>query len=523
MTKYSIGIDLGTTYSCLAYIDEDGNPVVEKNFEQEETTPSVILFNENGNIIVGSPAKDMALMYPEDRVVTAVKRTMGTDFKIYIDGESYNPVALSATILKKLIKDFNDNHGCEIDEAVITVPAYFGQNERDQTKTAGTIAGLKKVHIINEPTAAAIAFGYGEKKDEKERVLVYDLGGGTFDVTILEIDNGEFTTVATDGERYLGGKDWDKDMTDIIIEKVAEESGTDPAELRANREIMQTLIYDSETIKKRLSTAETTKGTLTVEGHKYVFNVSREEFQKKSSANLMMTIDLINRVLESKSFTIDDIDEIILVGGSSRMPQVKNAIAASFPGTSIKVYDPDQSIAKGAAIYARSVEAMADEEAGYIPEDDSAPVRKVTIRNVLSKTFGIKAIYEDGSEKISNLIFRNETLPIEKTKTYYPAEEDQATIKIEIYENTADNNEDGLRTETESGNPIGQFTMDLPEGATKETPIEVTFLATEEGILTADVSCMGQQKSYSVENDLKMTAEEIEKSQSIMEKVVNWN
>ncbi|MBR4697140.1 MAG: Hsp70 family protein, partial [Candidatus Methanomethylophilaceae archaeon] len=374
MTKYSIGIDLGTTYSCLAYIDEDGNPVVEKNFEQEETTPSVILFNENGDIIVGSPAKDMALIYPEDRTITAVKRNMGTDFKVYIDGTAYNPIQLSATILKKLIGDFNENHGCEIDEAVITVPAYFGQNERDQTKTAGIIAGLKKGHIINEPTAAAIAFGYGEKRDKKERVLVYDLGGGTFDVTILEIDDGQFTTVATDGERYLGGKDWDKDMTDIIIEKVAEESGTDQADLRADTEIMQTLIYDSETIKKRLSTSESTKGTLTVEGHKYVFTVNRDEFQEKSAANLQMTIDLINRVLKSKSFTIGDIDEIILVGGSSRMPQVKNAIAANFPETSIKIYDPDQSIAKGAAIFARSIGAIAEEEAGYIPEDDEVPV-----------------------------------------------------------------------------------------------------------------------------------------------------
>ncbi len=523
MTNYCIGIDLGTTYSCLAYIDEDGDPVVEKNFEQEETTPSVILFNENGDIIVGSPAKDMALAYPEERIVTAVKRNMGTDFKVYIDGKAYNPTELSATILKKLIGDFNENHECEIDEAVITVPAYFGQNERDQTKDAGRIAGLKNVHIINEPTAAAIAFGYGEKRDKKERVLVYDLGGGTFDVTILEIDGGQFTTVATDGERYLGGKDWDKDMTDIIIDKVAEESGCDQAELRANNDVKQSLVYDSENIKKRLSTAESTKGTLTVENHKYVFTVNRDEFQERSAANLQLTIDLINKVLKSKSFTIDDIDEIILVGGSSRMPQVKNAIMSNFPETSIKIYDPDQSIAKGAAIFARSVKADADEEAGYIPEDDEAPVRRVTIRNVLSKTFGIKAIYEDGTEKISNLIFRNEPLPIEKTKIYYPAEEDQSTIKIEIYENTADNNEEGLRTETSTGNAIGQFTMELPEGATKETPIEVTFIASEEGILTADVSCADQQKSYSIENDLKMTAEEIEKSQSIMERVVTGN
>ncbi|MBR4226181.1 MAG: Hsp70 family protein [Candidatus Methanomethylophilaceae archaeon] len=521
--KYSVGIDLGTTYSCLAYIDEDGEPKVEKNFEQEETTPSVILFNENGDIIVGSPAKDVALMYPKERVITAVKRNMGTDFKYYIDGTAYNPIQLSATILKKLIGDFNENHVCNLEEAVITVPAYFGQNERDQTKTAGEIAGLKKVHIINEPTAAAIAFGYGQKGEMKKRVMVYDLGGGTFDVTILEIDNGEFVAVATDGERYLGGRNWDESMTDLIIDKVAEESGMDPSEIRSENEVMDALEYDSESIKKRLSNTESTKGTLTVKSHKYVFTVNREEFEARSAHCLNITIDLINRVLKSKSFTMDDIDEIILVGGSSRMPQIKNSILANFPGVSIKVFDPDQSIAKGAAIFAKSVEAMAAEEAGYIQEDDAAPVRRVTIKNVLSKTFGIKAIYEDGSEKISNLIFRNETLPIEKTKVYYPAEDDQSTIKIEIFENTANNNEEGCRTETDSGNPIGQFTMDLPEHVTRDTPIEVTFVATEEGILTANVSCMDQKKGYSVENDLKMTAEEIEKSQSIMERVVNGN
>ena len=171
MTEYSIGIDLGTTYSCLAYIDEDGDPVVEKNFEQEDTTPSVILFNENGEIIVGSPAKDRSVMYPPERVITSIKRQMGTDYTVNIDGETYNPIMLSAVILRKMINDFNENHGCDVKKAVITCPAYFGQNERDATKTAGTIAGLEDVTVINEPTAAAISFGFGNAADgKKERI-----------------------------------------------------------------------------------------------------------------------------------------------------------------------------------------------------------------------------------------------------------------------------------------------------------------------------------------------------------------
>ncbi len=522
MTDHCVGIDLGTTYSCLAYIDEDGNPVVEKNYEQGETTPSVILFNENGEIVVGNSAKDQALMYPSERVITAIKRSMGQDYSVTIDGNSYNPTQLSAMILRKLIGDFEENHGCTLERAVITVPAYFGENQKDQTKTAGIIAGLKEVYLINEPTAAAIAFGYGEPKDKKERVLVYDLGGGTFDVTVLEIDRGEFSTVATDGAMYLGGKDWDADLTDIILEKVAEESGTDKNALKEDPDIMQTLAYDSETIKKRLSTAENTKGTLTVDGHKYVFNINRDEFESRSEANLLQTIDIIHRVLESKSFTMDDIDEIILVGGSSRMPQVKNAIAANFPGKDIKIYDPDQSVAKGASLYARSLmitDLEARGEAPAIGEGDEPP-RKVTIKNVLSKTFGIKAIYEDGSEKISNLIFRNETLPITKTKIYYPVEDDQSSIKVEIFESAALNNEEGHKTDTDDGTPIGDFTMELPPGTSKNTPIEVTFIATEEGILTADVKCEDESKEYKLHNDLTMTEEEISKSQSLMEKVI---
>ena len=245
MTDYCIGIDLGTTYSCLAYIDEDGDPVVEKNFEQEDTTPSVILFNENGEIIVGSPAKDMAMMYPPERIITSIKRQMGTDYEVDIDGEKYNPIMLSAVILRKMINDFNENHGCDVKKAVITCPAYFGQNERDATKTAGTIAGLDDVTVINEPTAAAISFGFGNAADGKKRVLVYDLGGGTFDVTILEIDGSSFTAVATDGERLLGGKDWDAVISKIIKEKVAEESGIDIETLDEDEDIPLFHLHDA--------------------------------------------------------------------------------------------------------------------------------------------------------------------------------------------------------------------------------------------------------------------------------------
>ncbi len=531
MTDYCIGIDLGTTYSCLAYIDEDGDPVVEKNFEQEDTTPSVILFNESGDIIVGSPAKEMATLYPPERVITAIKRQMGTEYTVDIDGETFNPTMLSAVILKKMINDFNDNHGCDVKKAVITCPAYFGQNERDATKTAGNIAGLEDVTVINEPTAAAISFGFGNAADGKKRVMVYDLGGGTFDVTVLEIDGPSFTAVATDGERLLGGKDWDAVISKIVKEKVSEETGIDMETLNENEEIQQVLVNDSETIKKRLSTAETTKGTLSVDGQKVVFTVTRAEFEAASASLMQTTLELMDKVLASKDFTMADIDEVILVGGSSRMPQVKNAITAKYPDANIKVYDPDQSVAKGAALFSKS-NALAPAAVGAdgeAVEGAAAAAAAGTaagalqVHNVLSKTFGIKAMYEDGTEMISNIIFRNEVLPIEAVKTYYPVADGQSTIKVEIYEDAACNNDDSRKTDIIDGAPVGEFMMELPMDVTTNTPIVVKFIATDEGILMAAVDCMDQHTDYQIENDMKMSADAIQRSQGLMEKVNNGN
>ncbi|MDR0523478.1 MAG: Hsp70 family protein [Candidatus Methanoplasma sp.] len=524
--EYAIGIDLGTTYSCMAYLDEEGSPVVEKNFEQEDTTPSVILFNENGEIIVGSPAKDMAMMYSMERVVTAIKRQMGQtgpEVDVEIDGAVYTPVSLSAAILKKMINDFNDNHGTDIKKAVITCPAYFGQLERDATKNAGMIAGLEEVTIINEPTAAAISFGLGGGVEGRKRVLVYDLGGGTFDVTVLEIEGNSFTAVATDGERLLGGKDWDAELIKIIKRKIMDEYGVDESEFDSDDDVKQNLILDSETIKKRLSSAESTKGTLTVGGRKAVYTVTREEFEAETRSLMDATLEKMDSALSSKGFSMGDIDEVILVGGSSRMPQVKAGISAKYPSANLRLFDPDQSIAKGAAIFAGTHnwnlrEDMEDAEKKgeeYVPA-----AGEIVVHNVLSQTFGIKAVYDDTSaEMISNIIFRNEKLPISSIKTYYPVDDGQSSIMVEIYESAANNVEGERRIELVEGCPVGDFEMTLPEGVTKNTPIAVKFTATDEGILIASADCLGSHKEYQLQNRLQMSDSEIQKSRGLVEKV----
>lgn len=546
--EFNVGIDLGTTYSCLAYIDEDGQPVVDKNYEQEDTTPSVILFNENGEIIVGSPAKDMAIMYPPERTVAAIKRKMGTDYEVEIDGTKYTPVTLSAAILRKMINDFNENHQCNLERAVITCPAYFGQEERDATKLAGTVAGLKEVTIINEPTAAAISFGFGSDGG-KQRVLVYDLGGGTFDITMLEIDGNSFTAVATDGARLLGGKDWDAALTKIIEQKIAEASGMDEEEVEADDDVRQSLTLDSETLKKRLSTAESTKGTITIGGKKIVYTVTRNEFDAATKDLVQSTVELIDKVLAVKNFTIKDIDAILLVGGSSRMPQVQKTISAHFPTANIKIFDPDQSVAKGAAIYGKSNQAIAVAQQAAKTATEEAQAKNATpeeaakagaaaaaaaaqaagqgdvlnVHNVLSKSFGIKVADEDGTEFISNIIFRNEVLPISAEKTYYPMDDGQLSIKVELYEDAAENNEEGKRVPVVEGNAVGEFEMELPENVTKDTPVSVKFNASDEGILTAAVECMNQHRDYQLQNKIQMSADEIKESQGLMDRVTNGN
>ncbi|MBO4502938.1 MAG: Hsp70 family protein [Candidatus Methanomethylophilus sp.] len=533
--EYNIGIDLGTTYSCLAYIDDSGNPVVEKNYEQEDTTPSVILFNDVGEKIVGSSAKDMILMYSSDRFIVDVKRKMGSDYTVEIDGIRHTPTTLSGIILSKLIKDFEYAHGLEngeVTKAVITVPAYFGQEEREATVNAGLIAGLQEVTILNEPTAAAICFGFGNNDGESKKVLVYDLGGGTFDVTILQIDGKSFTAIATDGERFLGGKDWDEALKRILIPKIAEMSGLTDEEIEADSDIMERLTIDAEDLKKRLSTSESTRGTMSIGGRRVVYTVTREEFEEATKPLLNSTLDIVAATLDSKNLAVEDIDAFLLVGGSSKMPQVKNAISERFPGARVKLYDPEQSIAKGAAVYSRSVNVLHD--AGTRIDEDHAPADAqeksqmldeiaketedaIVVHNVLSKSFGVKVQDESGNEYVSNIIFRNETLPIVNTKTYRPRVDGQISIDVEIYEDNARNVDEEMRTDLAEANLIGSFSMKLPEDVTTSTPIKIRFTVNDDGLITAYVECLNEHTDYQLKTKITMSEDEIAKYRSIVE------
>ena len=538
--EYSIGIDLGTTYSCLAYIDDNNEPVVERNYEHEDTTPSVILFNDVGEKLVGSSAKDMFLMYSSDRFVLDIKRKMGTDYSVDIDGIRYTPPTLSGLILRKLLKDFEENHGLDegsVKSAVITVPAYFGQEEREATVNAGRIAGLEEVTLLNEPTAAAICFGFGNNQGGPKKVLVYDLGGGTFDVTVLQIDGKSFTAIATDGQRLMGGKDWDAALKQIIIGKIAEMSGLSEDEIEADSDIMEALVLDSEDLKKRLSTSESTRGTMTIGGRKVTYTVTREEFEDATRHLIDSTADTVEEVLNSKNLTVGDIDAFLLVGGSSRMPQVKSVISTRFPGANIKIYDPDQSIAKGAAVYCKSRDVLSDAKAEIkqqmdaqqtAPADETEMASRVdevamstddaiVVHNVLSKSLGVKAGDGNGNVYISNIVFRDVTLPLVENRTYYPYVDGQLSVEVEIFENSARNNEDGMRVELADATLVGSFPMKLPEDVTKNTPINIRFTVNDDGMVFAYVECKDQHAEYNLKTKTSMTDEEIRKYRGIVE------
>ena len=545
MRSRTVGIDLGTTYSCIAYVDDDGFPKVSPDCDDCVNTPSFIILEDEGDIIVGSVAKESCVLYSSSNIVNAIKRQIGSDYTLSIQGRTYNPSQLSALILDKVLNDFQERNGFRPESAVITCPAYFGNEERRATKQAGEIAGLKEITLLNEPTAAAICFGFGQDEDCHKRILVYDLGGGTFDITILQIDGKEFTALVTDGSRYLGGNDWDAALIELILQKISDASGVSVERLRKVDELMRQLVIDSESAKIKLTTRDEVNMTIIHRARKYRYTITRQEFDNCTSALLHTTLDIMDRAMESKGMTPEDIDEIVLVGGSTLMPQIVLSIKNKYPDNRVCIYDPHESIAKGAAIYAMSLNnkpvqpivpiPVETEEEECITEDvpieecvsdipamvddtprmTSVPETRadngLVIRNVLSKTFGV-LVRKDGSSVISNIIFRNEVLPIQATRQYNLEDDYQKELVIEIYEDFAIDDANGYAIPQIDGVPVGSFTMQLPIEANRETVVDVTFTADSEGILTATAECLGQRKDYTIDSDIIMSPEEIESS-----------
>lgn len=514
------GIDLGTTYSCISQVDKFDQAVVLRNFEGDSTTPSAVYFEPNNKdkVIIGKEAKEMLATEPENTVVF-VKREMGNDAAFDKSSNKfpyhYDPSEISAFILKKLVQDANSlaDNPEPINDVVITCPAYFGTKERMQTKQAGEIAGLNVLAIINEPTAAAIS--YGVRLDERKTILVYDLGGGTFDVTIIQVDHGAIKVVATGGDHHLGGVDWDTALSKYMLTAFNSENGTNYT-FDGDPILRNSLLLEAEMKKKNLTAKEAIKWNFTYEGQNMRHELTRQQFND-ITANLLeetieKTLDVIS-IAKQKGYS--DPDLFLLVGGSSKMPQIKERVDAEF-GCDAKFHEPDECVAKGAAIYAMNEaysQAVRDYEEG---ESDEKPKPitgdRTTVVNVTSKTYGTDV---DGG-KVNNLIFANASLPCSVKATFSTVIDNQPYVPMKVFESDFTNAQSDVIVDENQCMLVDDHKLILTKQWPKQTPVEVTFAIDNEGIL----SCQAKVADDVLDFTLKITgvknSEELNMSKSLI-------
>jgi molecular chaperone DnaK len=541
MTQESpiFGIDLGTTYCCIAYIDEYNRPVVVKNMAGDNTTPSVVQFDGTERI-VGKEAKNSAVLYP-GRTVDMVKRHMGrsNEYSFPYEDVSYTPEEISSYILRKLVLDAEQQTSYKITDVVITCPAYFGIPERDATAKAGEIAGLNVRSIINEPTAAAIAYGVNAQTDQT--IMVYDLGGGTFDVTIIKIAGGDITVVCTDGDHYLGGRNWDEMLVRYFAEEWQQQtaSSEDPLD---TLETLQDLYERAEKAKQTLTGRETTNVQVVHNAERARINLTREKFDELTEGLLNRTIELTKQAIEEANKRgVQDFDQLLLVGGSTRMPQVAKRLKEEF-GKEPKFSDPDEAVAKGAAIYGQKlmldddfikrvgaavgitsenvnlekVDAKVIEEVQKELADDyglQLPAVKKSldtkIINVTSRSFGIIAWNrQKEKELVSNMIIRNDVLPASITQRFGTIDDNQENVELVVVDNLSSDRE----YEVNDSRELGKTEMTLPKGLPSGSPVEVTFELNDQGRLQMRAKELkeGRQVEIELQTECVTSQEEIE-------------
>lgn len=514
------GIDLGTTYSCISQVDKYDQAVVLRNFEGDATTPSVVYFESETNVIVGKEAKNMLPVEPE-KTVSFIKRQIGVDaaFDKATNTTPYHldPAEISALILKKLVQDANDlgDNPEPIKDVVITCPAYFGNKERLQTKQAGEAAGLNVLGIINEPTAAAIS--YGLKVDERRTILVYDLGGGTFDVTIIVVNGGAIKVVATGGDHKLGGVDWDTELAKYVLNMFNSQNGTsyEFETLPANAKF--DLLLNAENWKKNLTARQTAKINFSFEGKSVNFDLPRETFNAITEERLNDTIEATRKIIDiAKGKGYNNIDEIILVGGSSKMPQIKERVESEF-GLPTHINDPDECVAKGAAIYAMNAayaQAIVDYEENGGERPAPLMIDQTRVVNVTSKTYGLGLV----DDMVGNMIFANSTLPVSRKRVFQTVVDNQTAVILPIYESDFTDEEADVTVEarfctlaTEDMSEL-KLTGNHPRG----TEINVTFSIDNEGILSVNATRGSDVIDFQLKVAGVKSEEELKKSQNFI-------